>query len=109
MKILKEHKCESFVSIFFEEDGEIFYANVNNIRGFNICTIYKAYEKDGDYGIDHPKDLYFTRDVELNKRGLIDCIEDFCETTKDNSLSRNPEVQSAIDFWMMNDEATDNN
>ena len=104
MKILKEHKCESFVSIYFEEDGEIFYANVNNIRGFNVCTICKAYEKGGDYGIDHPKDLYFTRQVELSRSGLIDCIEDFCETTKDDPLSRNPEVQSAIDFCRIKGE-----
>ena len=108
MKILKEYEDESFVSIFFEEDGEIFYANVNNIRGFYVCIIYKAYEKGGDYGISDYKDLYFTREVQLSRRGLIDCIEEFCETTRDDPLSRNPEYQRAIEFCMMNDE-DDNN
>ena len=68
MKILKEHKGESFVSIYFEEDGEIFYANVNNIRGFNVCTIRKAYEKGGDYGISHLLEQYLI---------TLDCLQEW--------------------------------
>ena len=89
MKILKEVSSEAHFSAYFEDDGRIFYADLDNLGSLGSlerteCMIFKARKSnktDSGYVVTNWIELYFAKDIPFNRSSLIECIKDFCRVT----------------------------
>ena len=89
MKILKEVSSEAHFSAYFEDDGRIFYADLDNLGSLGSlerteCMIFKARKSnktDSGYVVTNWIELYFAKDIPFNRSSLIECIKDFCKAT----------------------------
>ena len=89
MKILKEVSSEAHFSAYFEDDGRIFYADLDNLGSLGSlerteCMIFKARKSnktDSGYVVPYWIELYFAKDIPFNRSSLIECIKDFCRVT----------------------------
>ena len=89
MKILKEVSSEAHFSAYFEDDGRIFYADLDNLGSLSglertECMIFKARKSnktDSGYVVTNWIELYFAKDIPFNRSSLIECIKDFCKAT----------------------------
>ena len=89
MKILKEITSQAHFSAYFEDDGMVFYADLDNLGSLGSlerteCMIFKARKSnktDSGYVVTNWIELYFAKDIPCNRSSLIECIKDFCKAT----------------------------
>ena len=86
MKILKEVSSEAHFSAYFEDDGRIFYADLDNLGSleFTECMIFKARKSnktDSGYVVPYWIELYFAKDIPFTRESLMTCIKEFCKVT----------------------------
>lgn len=85
MKILKEVSSEDHFSAYFEDDGAVFYADLDSLGLERTeCQIFKARKSnktDSGYVVPYWIELYFAKDIPFNRSSLIECIKDFCKAT----------------------------
>lgn len=93
MKILKEVSREAHFSAYFEDDGMIFYADLDNLGSLSglertECMIFKARKSnktDSGYVVPYWIDLYFAKDIPFTRESLMTCIKEFCGVTDEVS------------------------
>ena len=88
MKILKEITSQTHFSAYFEDNGEIFAADLILIvlggLAFTKCMIFKAHKTnrtESGYAATNLNELYSAKDIPFTRDSLLACIKEFCRVT----------------------------
>lgn len=92
MKILKEVSGEDHFSVYFEDNGAVFYADLASLGSLEFieCMIFKARKTnktDSGYTVTNWLELYFAKDIPFTRESLMTCIKEFCRVTDEVSDS----------------------
>ena len=89
MKILKEITSQEHFSAYFEDDGAVFYADLDSLGSERTeCMIFKARKSnktDSGYVVPYWIELYFAKDIPFTRESLMTCIKEFCRVTDEVS------------------------